>query len=80
MAEPKIAARAPFVMDMQPGKYAWCTCGNSKKQPFCDGGHAGTGFTPKIEVIDQAKKVAWCGCKKTCKQPVCDGSHNKLPK
>ncbi|MBM4061959.1 MAG: CDGSH iron-sulfur domain-containing protein [Planctomycetes bacterium] len=78
--EPQIPSRRPYVQDVQPGKYAWCSCGRSKKQPFCDGAHAGTGFTPKIEVIDAAKKVAWCGCKHTCTKPVCDGSHARLGK
>lgn len=26
-------------MDMQPGKYYWCSCGHSGNQPFCDGAH-----------------------------------------
>ena len=39
MTEPEIPARAPFVMDCQPGTYAWCACGRSQKQPFCDGSH-----------------------------------------
>ena len=80
MTEPKIASRTPYVMDMQPGKYAWCACGLSKKQPFCDGSHAGTGLVPKSEILTAAGKVAWCGCKQSCTKPFCDGSHNKLPK
>jgi CDGSH iron-sulfur domain-containing protein 3 len=79
MADPRIAARAPYVLDAKPGMYAWCACGNSKKQPFCDGSHAGTGFTPVIVTIDAAKKVAWCGCKRSGTKPFCDGSHTKLP-
>lgn len=79
MTEPKIAARTPYVLDAQPGTYAWCACGLSKKQPFCDGSHAGTGLVPKIEVVTVARKIAWCGCKQSCTKPFCDGSHNKLP-
>ncbi|RMG80485.1 MAG: CDGSH iron-sulfur domain-containing protein [Bacteroidetes bacterium] len=78
MEKPKIAQKAPYVMDMQPGKYAWCSCGLSAKQPFCDGSHKGTGFTPVIVDIDEPKKVAWCGCKHTQNPPFCDGSHTKL--
>jgi CDGSH-type Zn-finger protein len=78
MKEPKIAQKAPFVMDMEPGKYAWCSCGLSKNQPFCDGSHKGTGFTPVIVDIEEPKKVAWCGCKHTQNPPFCDGSHTKL--
>ena len=36
---PKIAAKAPAVLDLEPGTYWWCACGLSSKQPFCDGSH-----------------------------------------
>ena len=26
--------------------YFWCSCGKSLKQPFCDGSHKDTEFTP----------------------------------
>lgn len=26
--------------------YRWCSCGQSIKQPFCDGSHKGTDFKP----------------------------------
>lgn len=80
MAEPKIPQRAPYVLDIQPGTYAWCACGGSKSQPYCDGSHAGTGFVPVIEKVADAKKVAWCGCKHSKTRPFCDGSHKTLPK
>ena len=79
MTEPKIAARTPYVLDIEPGTYAWCACGQSQNQPYCDGKHAGTGFVPKIEVIEEAKKVAWCGCKHSGNAPFCDGAHTDLP-
>ncbi|MDA9563381.1 CDGSH iron-sulfur domain-containing protein [Flavobacteriales bacterium] len=78
MDKPKIAQKAPFVMDLEPGKYAWCSCGESSNQPYCDGSHKGTGFTPNIEEITEAKKVAWCGCKNSNNGSFCDGSHAKL--
>ncbi len=71
------AQNAPFVMDMKPGKYAWCSCGESKKQPFCDGSHGVTGMYPMMVEIDEEKKVAWCGCKCSENKPYCDGSHSK---
>ena len=78
MTEPKIASRTPYVLDAQPGTHAWCACGRSKKQPFCDGAHAGTGIVPMIVTIEAARKVAWCGCKMSCKKPYCDGTHKNL--
>ena len=79
MTNPDIPKRAPFVMDCQPGKYAWCSCGKSANQPFCDGKHAGTGMTPVIEEITEARKVAWCGCKHSKNGAFCDGAHSSLP-
>jgi len=78
MVEPVIYDRKPCVMDVEPGKYAWCACGQSKKQPYCDGSHAGSGFTPIIETVTDKKRVAWCNCKKSAKAPFCDGAHKSL--
>ena len=37
---PKVAATFPASLIPVPQKiYAWCTCGLSEKQPFCDGSH-----------------------------------------
>ena len=71
---------APFVQEMQPGDYFWCACGESLKQPFCDGSHSrlNTGKTPMKTHIDAAKKVAWCGCKESKNKPFCDGTHKTL--
>ncbi len=70
----------PFVMDMKAGDYSWCSCGESAKQPFCDGAHArlNTGKTPIRTKIEADKKVAWCGCKESANKPFCDGAHSKL--
>lgn len=76
--EPKIAQKGPYVQDIAPGTYAWCACGGSKNQPFCDGSHRGSGFQPVITKIDEARKVAWCGCKHSGKKPFCDGTHNRI--
>ena len=56
--------------------YFWCSCGKSSKQPFCDGSHKGTKFTPLMYKADQSKKVFFCTCKLTKDKPICDGSHN----
>lgn len=78
MSEPKIADKKPAVLDLNAGTYYWCACGLSEKQPFCDGHHKGTDFTPlKVEVAEAGKK-AWCQCKHSGTKPFCDGAHQKL--
>ena len=32
MKDPKIAQKSPYVMEVEPGKYFWCSCGESAKQ------------------------------------------------
>ena len=78
MDKPNIAPKFPIVKDMAAGTYYWCACGNSKNQPFCDGAHKGTGFTPKQVVIAEPKKVAWCACKYSKNAPFCDGTHRTV--
>ena len=81
MAEPKIAQRKPFVVDEQAGEKWWCACGESQKQPYCDGSHKklNTGIEPIRVEIKEAKKIAWCGCKHSGNKSYCDGSHSRLP-
>ena len=76
---PQIAGRQPIAINVEAGKsYWWCACGRSKKQPFCDGSHKGTEFSP-LEFKPEKSEEAWfCACKRTGKQPMCDGSHKRL--
>ena len=78
MTNPNIPQKVPYILDMEPGKYAWCACGLSENQPYCDGSHRTTDITPVIVEITESKKVAWCGCKNSVNAPYCDGSHKKL--
>ncbi len=78
MAEPNIAQKGPFVLEIEPGTYAWCACGRSNNQPYCDGSHRVTEFRPRVVKIEEKKKVAWCGCKHSKTAPFCDGTHRQL--
>lgn len=78
MAEPMTAQKAPFAVELAPGDYWWCACGQSRRQPFCDGSHKGGEFTPVKFSVAEAQKVWLCGCKHTATPPFCDGTHKKL--
>ncbi|RCK71697.1 MAG: Glutamate synthase [NADPH] large chain [Ignavibacteriae bacterium] len=78
MTEPKIVQKAPFVLELNSGKYAWCACGLSANQPFCDGSHKSTNITPIVFEINDKTKIALCGCKHTKNKPKCDGTHKNL--
>ena len=70
---------SPIEVQLEAGKqYYWCTCGRSQSQPFCDGSHKGTEFTPRAFSVDISKSAWLCTCKKTGNPPFCDGTHNKL--
>lgn len=75
---PKVAAKAPAVLDLEPGTYWWCACGLTSTQPFCNGAHKGTGFAPvKVEITEAGRK-AFCQCRHSGAGPFCDGSHRAL--
>ena len=76
---PEIPKKAPYLVEVEAGKsYFWCSCGRSQNQPFCDGSHKGTSFTPVKYTAETSKKVAFCGCKHTKNPPLCDGTHKDL--
>lgn len=71
-------SNGPMMESVEEGKtYMWCACGQSKKQPFCDGSHGGTGKSPVVYKATATRNIMFCGCKKTGNSPICDGSHNK---
>lgn len=78
MKNPRIAAKNPSVLNLEPGTYFWCACGKSQNQPFCDGSHRGSEFNPVQFKIEEKKNVFLCQCKHSANKPFCDGTHRKL--
>ncbi len=75
---PKRAGNSPVKINLEADKkYAWCSCGLSEKQPFCDGKHKGTSMSPFVFTNEVETTRHICTCKATTNQPFCDGSHNK---
>lgn len=69
----------PHLVSLEKGKkYAWCACGRSTNQPFCDGSHKGSGISPIVFKPKLDEEVLLCTCKATKLPPYCDGSHNNL--
>jgi glutamate synthase domain-containing protein 2 len=80
MSNPVIADKKPIPVELQQGEeYYWCACGRSNNQPFCDGSHRGTEFSPKPFKASESGEAWLCMCKHTNNPPYCDGSHAKLP-
>ncbi len=76
MTKAVVAGTAPIAVEVKAGEnYFWCSCGQSKKQPFCDGSHKGSEFTPKKWTADVDMTAYFCACKQTANSPMCDGSH-----
>lgn len=77
MSEPiEIPRKSPYLLEAKKGKtYAWCACGQSKKQPLCDGAHTGTQQKPVLFKAEENKELVLCGCKHTSSPPYCDGTH-----
>lgn len=79
MKEPKIAGKTPLAVALEAGKrYAWCSCGESSNQPWCDGKHKGSGFSPTVFVAEKDQTGYMCNCKHSSTPQFCDGSHSKI--
>jgi CDGSH-type Zn-finger protein len=79
MEKPVVAQKSPIVIEVESGKsYYWCSCGKSANQPFCDGSHKGSEFSPMSWKAEESGKKYFCACKSTGNQPFCDGSHKAI--
>ena len=77
--ESVVADSKPRLEGLEEGKtYAWCACGRSQNQPWCDGSHKVTSITPVVFRSDTSGTKAMCMCKQTANKPFCDGTHNTL--
>jgi CDGSH-type Zn-finger protein len=80
MPEPQIADVKPVEVEFEATEELyWCACGKSSNQPYCDGSHAGSEFTPVAFEGTQGETAHLCTCKQTKNPPYCDGSHASLP-
>jgi CDGSH-type Zn-finger protein len=78
MSTAKRAGDQPLAVELEAGKnYAWCSCGLSTNQPYCDGSHKTTDFTPVVFKAEESGTKYLCTCKTTGNSPFCDGSHSK---
>ncbi len=79
MDRPKVAGREPVSVELEKGEsYAWCACGKSGRQPFCDGSHVGSSMNPLSFEAERDGAAMLCLCKRTGNPPYCDGTHARL--
>jgi CDGSH-type Zn-finger protein len=68
----------PIAVEVEEDKiYYWCSCGQSKTQPFCDNrAVCADKVVPYQATLNET--LYFCACKQTKSPPFCDGSHAKL--
>jgi len=77
MAEPHAAQKSLTPSSLRP-RLLVVPLRGSKSQPFCDGTHKTTEFTPVKFTVTKPKN---CGCAAASaprNQPFCDGTHKTL--
>lgn len=79
VSKPVVADNKPIKISLKKGEeYYYCMCGLSKNQPFCDGSHKGTNFTPKNFTANEEGDAYLCNCKHSSNKPYCDGAHKQF--
>ena len=77
--QPVIASNKPERVELVKGrKYFFCACGRSANQPFCDGSHQGTPFSPIAFEARKDGPAFLCACKQSARKPYCDGTHQNI--
>lgn len=72
---PEMPQRGPYVVQVVAERtYAWCSCGRSRAQPWCDGSHRGTAFLPVVFEAPISGEFHMCGCKQSENPPYCFGT------
>jgi CDGSH-type Zn-finger protein len=79
MNNPIIADNKPIKVILKKNQeYYYCVCGRSNSQPFCDGSHKGTSFSPMTFKAEKDDEPFLCVCKHTANPPYCDGTHTQF--
>jgi len=79
MKKPLIVDLKPMAVTLSAGdSKAWCACGLSSNQPYCNGAHAGSEFKPTVFSAEKDGEAWLCLCKHTKNPPYCDGTHATL--
>ena len=57
MQNPITPQKSPYKVKVEKDKtYSWCSCGESQKQPFCDGSHRREGSFKSVKYLANSEK------------------------